>query len=575
MLRELVVEGLGVIERAELELHGGCSALTGETGAGKTLMVAALGLLVGGRSDRALVREGKAEALVEGRFVVPAGHSALEMLVAHGIIEAEMAGSEIEVVLSRSTTADGKGGRARINGRLVTVAALGSVGGQLVEIAGQHEAQGVGAPARQRALLDAFGGSTALATELAGTVRAASRVHSELEALLSSERERERELDLLRYETSEIEKAELEEGEFERLTVDADRLEHAESIALALGRAIDALNGERGAAETIDSAHRDVSAAAQRDSALEELAGRLEATSLEISDIAGDLTRSVVTPDPQALEETRARLDVIARLMRKYGEDRVSDVSEPHGPEAGVLGYLAHARSRIDELANAESSLGELRSEHDDLVARANHLAQELGAIRREAGPRLERAMEEMLGDLALAGARFEVALTERELFEGGSESVEFRVAANPGETARPVSKVASGGELSRIALALHLLTSRDSGTEGSLRTMIFDEVDAGVGGLAAQSVGRALADLARASGAQVLLVTHLPQVAAFADYHFRVLKESSDERATALVARIEGAERVDELSRMLAGMPESQRAREHAKELLETASVR
>jgi len=537
--------------------------------------VAALGLLVGGRSDRALVREGTAEALVEGRFVVPSGHGALQVLVAHGIIEPEVAGSEVEVVLTRSTTADGKGGRARINGRLVTVAALGSVGAQLVEIAGQHEAQGVGAPARQRALLDAFAGSTDLAAELAGTVRAASRVQGELEALLSNERERERELDLLRYETSEIDKGNLEEGEFDRLTADADRLEHAESIALALGRAIDALSGERGAAETIDSALRDVSAAAQRDSALEELAGRLEATSLEIADIADDLTRSVVAPDPQVLEETRGRLDVIARLMRKYGEDRVSDVSEPQGPEAGVLGYLARARDRIDELDNAESSLGELRGEHDDLVARAGRLAQELAVIRREAGPRLEGAMEEMLGDLALAGARFEVALTERGLFEGGSESVEFRVAANPGETARPVSKVASGGELSRIALALHLLTSGDSGTEGSARTMIFDEVDAGVGGLAAQSVGRSLADLARASGAQVLLVTHLPQVAAFADYHYRVLKESADERATALVEPIEGAERVDELSRMLAGMPESTRAREHAKELLETASAR
>ena len=160
-------------------------------------------------------------------------------------------------------------------------------------------------------------------------------------------------------------------------------------------------------------------------------------------------------------------------------------------------------------------------------------------------------------------------------MFEGGTESVEFRVAANPGEMARPVAKVASGGELSRIALALHLLTSREGETEGSARTMIFDEVDAGVAGLAAQSVGRALADLARATGAQVLLVTHLPQVAAFADYHYRVLKESADARSIALVARVEGAERVDELSRMLAGMPESQRAREHAKELLETASAR
>ena len=564
-----------MIERAELELQGGCSALTGETGAGKTLVVAALGLLIGGRSDRALVREGASEALVEGRFVVPGDHGALGVLEDNGIIEAKAGGPDVEIVLTRTVAADGKGGRARINGRLVTVAVLSAVGAQLVEIAGQQEAQGVGAPANQRALLDAFSGSTALAAELAHTVRAAARVQSELQALMSSERERERELDLLRYEISEIEKAALEVGELDRLTADANRLEHAESIALALGRAIDALNGEQGAAETIDSALRDVTAAAHRDTALEEVARRLEAASLEISDIAGDLTRSMVAPDPQALEETRARLDVIARMVRKYGDDHGATEDDSSAPETRVLDYVERARARAEELANAESSLGSLRSEHDDLIASAGRLARDLGARRAEAAPRLERAMEEMLGGLALEGARFEVALTERELFEGGGESVELRVAANPGENPRPIAKVASGGELSRIALALHLLTSQDRGTDGSARTMVFDEVDAGVGGRAAQSVGRALADLARVSDAQVLLVTHLPQVAAFAGSHYRVLKESADERASALVARVEGAERLDELSRMLAGMPESRRAREHAKELLETASAR
>jgi DNA repair protein RecN (Recombination protein N) len=574
MLRELVVEGLGVIERAELELQGDCSALTGETGAGKTLVVAALGLLIGGRSDRALVREGAEEALVEGRFVVPADHGAVGVLKDNGIIEGGASGPDVEIVLSRTVAADGKGGRARINGRLVTVAVLAAVGAQLVEIAGQQEAQGIGGPARQRALLDAFSGSTALAAELAHTVRAANRIQSELDALVSGERERERELDLLRYEISEIEKAELAEGELGRLTADADRLEHAESIALALGRAIDALNGERGAGETVDSALRDVSGAAQKDPALKEVVGRLEAASLDISDIAGDLTRSIVAPDPQALEETRARLDVIGRMVRKYG-DGPSIGDKTAAPEARVLGYVARARARAEELVNAESSFGSLRGEHEDLVARANRLARDLGARRREASPRLERAMEETLGERALEGARFEVALTKRELFEGGAESVELRVAANPGENARPIAKVASGGELSRIALALHLLTSKDRGTEGSARTMVFDEVDSGVGGRAAQSVGRALADLARVSGAQVLLVTHLPQVAAFAGSHYRVLKESADERASALVARVEGAARLDELSRMLAGMPESRRAREHAKELLETASAR
>ena len=573
MLRELVVEGLGVIERAELELRGGCSTLTGETGAGKTLMVAALGLLLGGRSDRALVRQGAPEALIEGRFVVPSGHGAARVLAAHGI-EEETSEGEIEIVVTRTVAGDGKGGRARVNGRLVTVAVLGELGAHLVEIAGQHESQGVGAPARQRALLDAFAGTSALASKLADAVGEAKRVRANLDALASSERERERELDLLRYEISEITKAELSEGEFARLAADADRLEHAESIALALGRAIEALDGERGAAETIGAALGEVSAAAEKDPALAEVTMRLEAASLEIADIRSDLGRGLVAPDPQALEETRARLDVIARLTRKYGDDEET-AADARSPEERVLGYLDRARKRVDELENAESSLGDLRAELDRLLDNAERLGEELTAIRTEAAPRLARALEEKLRELALPAARFEVALKPRELFEGGMETIEFRVAANPGESVRPVAKVASGGELSRIALGLHLLTSRRFEGEGSARTMVFDEVDAGVGGQAAQSVGRALADLARASGAQVLLVTHLPQVAAFADHHYRVLKESTNERATALVERVTGPERLDELSRMLAGMPESRRAREHAKELLETASAR
>ena len=574
MLRELVVEGLGVIERAELELRGGCSALTGETGAGKTLMVAALGLLLGGRSDRALVRQGASETLIEGRFVVPAGHGAAEVLVTHGIVGEETSDREIEIVVTRTVASDGKGGRARVNGRLVTVAVLGDLGTHLVEIAGQHESQGVGAPARQRALLDEFAGSGALSSELAGAVREANRVRGELDALASGERERERELDLLRYEISEIVNAELSEGEFARLAADADRLEHAESIALAMGRAIETLDGERGAAETIGAALGEVSAAALKDPALSEVAGRLEAASLEIADIRNDLSRGLVTPDPQALEETRARLDVIARMTRKYGDDEKTG-AEQRSAEVRVLGYLDRASTRVDELENAESSQGDLRGELDRLLERAERVGGELTAIRTEAAPRLARALEEKLRDLALPGARFEVALKPRELFEGGMESVEFRVAANPGESVRPVAKVASGGELSRIALGLHLLTSRRVEGEASARTMVFDEVDAGVGGQAAQSVGRALADLARASEAQVLLVTHLPQVAAFADHHYRVLKESTDGRAGARVERIDGAERLDELSRMLAGMPESRRAREHAKELLESAGAR
>jgi DNA repair protein RecN (Recombination protein N) len=558
MLIELVVEGLGVIERAELELEPGCSALTGETGAGKTLVVAALGLLVGGRSDRALVREGASEARIQGRFVVGGSHDAVEILRAHGILEDPDPSSDVEIVMTRTIAAD-KGGKARINGRLVTVAALNELGECLVEIAGQHEAQGIGAPPRQRMLLDSFAGPDVLTNSksVADAVRAAARTKREFEELLASERERERELDLLRYEINEITRAELREGEHETLVAEASRLEHAESIALALEGAGEALRGEGGAAETLTSAYRDVDQAARRDPSLAELARRLEAASLEVADVADELARSLVAPDPGLLDETRQRLDVISRLRRKYGET-----------ESEILDYLDRKQARVAELEGAESSLELLRTTHEQLLERAHDLAASLHEKRARAAVRLERAMEETLATLALDGARFEVALADRELYEGGIDAVELRVAANPGESPRPVAKVASGGELSRIALALHLLTS----TPGA-ETMVFDEVDAGVGGRAAQSVGRSLAELAATTGAQVLVVTHLPQVAAFADTHYRVAKEAGEVRASAMVARVEGAERVDELSRMLAGMPESDRAREHAQELLDSAA--
>jgi DNA repair protein RecN (Recombination protein N) len=558
MLIELVVEGLGVIERAELELEPGCCALTGETGAGKTLVVAALGLLVGGRSDRALVREGASEARIEGRFVVDGSHDAAEILRAQGVLEDRDPPGEVEIVMARTISAD-KGGRARINGRLVTVAALAELGECLVEIAGQHEAQGIGAPPRQRLLLDCFAGSDALATStsVAEAVRAAARTKRELEELASSERERERELDLLRYEINEIARAELREGEYETLTAEASRLEHAESIALAIDGAGEALRGEGGAAETLNSAYRDVDQATRRDPSLAELARRLEAASLEVADVADELARSVVAPDPEQLDETRQRLDVISRLRRKYGET-----------ESEILDYLERKQARVAELEGAESSLELLRTTHEELLRRAHELAASLHEERARAAVRLERAMEETLAGLALESARFEVALVDRDLYEGGIDAVELRVAANPGESPRPVAKVASGGELSRIALALHLLTS-PPGAE----TMVFDEVDAGVGGRAAQSVGRSLAELAARTGAQVLVVTHLPQVAAFADTHYRVAKEAGEQRASSLVSRVEGGDRVDELSRMLAGMPESDRAREHAQELLDSAA--
>lgn len=554
MLTELVVEGLGVIERAELALERGSIALTGETGAGKTLVVAAVGLLLGGRADRALVRSGAREARVEGRFVIPADHPAALLLEARGLIP-QPGEAEVEVVMSRSVGADGRG-RARVNGRLATVGLLSEVGPLLVEIAGQHEHQRIGAAPWQRAVLDHFAGPDAV--ELGGlvaeSVRLAARARRRLEELRSGERARSRALDVLRYEIEEIEAAKPAPGESERLAAEAARLDRAEVLAAGVGGALEALVGERGAEDGLSVARRALSSIDEEE--ICELAGRLDSAAAELDDIAASLSAALVAPDPAALEETRSRIAQLASLKRKYGDD-----------ESEILAYLDGARRRADELAGEDNDAGaheEALAHHLEVARRA---ASELSASRKTAAPRLEGAIEQRLEELALPGARFTVRLAERDLYEGGAESVEFLVAANPGEPPAPVARVASGGELSRIALALHLLTATDFVT-----TMIFDEVDAGVGGQAARAVGRALVELTRARGGQAIVVTHLPQVAAQADVHLRVLK-SADPRMSATVEKVEGNARVEELSRMLAGLPESERAKQHAQELLAMAS--
>ncbi|MGH2737044.1 MAG: DNA repair protein RecN [Actinomycetota bacterium] len=569
MLTELVVEGLGVIERAELELEDGCCALTGETGAGKTLLVAALDLLLGARSDRALVREGAPHARVEGRFVVTEAHPAGPLLTQRGIA-VETDGGSTEIVLARSVGADGKGGRARINGQLATNSVLAEVGETLVEIAGQHSALGLGNPARQRALLDAWAGpdTEALAAAVAEAVREAASARAELEDLRGSTRERERELDVLRYEIAEISGVALRPGQRDELELEAQRLEHAESIALGLNAALEALRGEGGVEELLGGARQAVGDSARRDPALVELAQRMDTAAIELADVAGELSGRIVEPDPEVLEGVRERLGAIGRLTRKYGAAGRPRPDRTEPVESEVLDYLERAEARAAQLDTTEETLGRIEERHRELLERARSLAEELSQRRSEAAGRLEAEMDRLLEELALGGARFAVHLTKRDLYEGGVESIEFQVSANPGEPPRPVSKVASGGELSRIGLALHLLTAAD------VPTLVFDEVDAGVGGRAAQSIGRALARLARDSGSQVLVVTHLPQVAAFADAHYRVTKQTDNGRSVARVKRVDSQGRIDELSRMLAGLPESDRAREHAQELLDIASA-
>jgi DNA repair protein RecN (Recombination protein N) len=287
------------------------------------------------------------------------------------------------------------------------------------------------------------------------------------------------------------------------------------------------------------------------------LVARLEAAEYELSDVASELARLVPDPDPAALESVRDRLGLLARLRRKFGDT-----------EGDVLAYLEKASARARALENDTQDITTLEAEVADIENTARERASELSKARASAAPKLATEAEGLLGELAMPGVAFEVTLVPADLYEGGLENVQFLIATGSGEKPKPVSKIASGGELSRIGLTLHLLTSGSAAP-----TLIFDEIDAGVGGAAARAVGAALARLSRSGDAQVLVVTHLPQVAAFADRQFRVTRVEGERRGV-VVEAVEGDDRIEELSRMLAGLPESERAREHAQELLEMAGA-
>lgn len=556
MLEDLIVEGLGVIQRAEVHLSRGSTVVTGETGAGKTMIVAALGLLLGERADRGAIRQGSSEALIQGRFIVSPEHPCVPLLRGYDLLDGSEGEEQVEVIVSRRITADGS--KARVNGRLVTLGILSEVVGRLVEIAGQNQHQALASSTVQRRTLDRAAGPEALslASSVATLFSEGTEALEKGRELRSRERERSREIEVLTSEIAEISAAGLVEGEWARLTADARRSENAEEIAAGLSNAMSALHDEGGIEDAMSNAERVIRDVARLDPDLITAADRLEKARIEVVDIASELAARRNDPEGASLAEIRSRLDVISKLQRKYGDD-----------ESAILEYLARAERRVAELEGAASEAESWLEAGEKKLAEAREAAEALSAIRERASEELSRTVEERLAALAMPGASFMVELQPRDLYGGGLETVVMKASANSGAKARPISKAVSGGELSRIALALHLASTPE---DASL--LVFDEVDAGVGGRAALEIGRALADLATRTCGQVLVVTHLPQVAAFADNHLRVVKTDDGSITSASVAPVESGERVEELSRMLAGMPESEGGRKHAEELLELA---
>ncbi len=526
MLVELRVRDLGVIDDLTLHLGPGMTALTGETGAGKTLLIEALELLMGGRADPALVRSGSEAALVEGRFLLEAG----------------------EIVLSREVPADGRS-RAYVDGRMANAAALAEVGAGLVDLHGQHAHQSLLRLPAQRASLDRYGGiSTAEVEAAEGAVAA---VDARLAELGGDERLIAREVDLLTFQLAELDGAGLDDpGEEEALQEEESLLAAAGSLREAAERAHELLAADEKGADLLGQARSALGSHA----VFAELAARLEAVGLELQDVAAELRSraELLEDDPARLAAVQERRHLLSELRRKYG----SDLAE-------VIAYRDSARQRLADLQAGDARRAELAAERQAALARLAAAEQALGDARRAAAPRLSGEIESRLRLLALPQARLEIAVPA----EGRGEAVEFGFGANLGEPVLPLSKVVSGGELARAMLATRLVLS------GAPPTLVFDEVDAGIGGEAALFVGRALAELGERH--QVLVVTHLAQVAAFAASQVAVRKEERKGRTVTTASIVEGEERLAELSRMLSGQPESATARRHATELLDLAASR
>jgi DNA repair protein RecN (Recombination protein N) len=540
VLEELHIGGFGVIEEASLQLARGLSVLTGETGAGKTMVTGAIALALGSRATQGLVRAGARSLSVEARFTVEEPDDDLSEWVEDG-----------ELILARTIAADGKS-RGSVNGRLAPASALASAGSSLVEIHGQNQAERLASPIAQMAFLDRFAGPEHLAVlERYRRAHASLRAAAEALVLLDREvREREREKDLLAYQAREIEAAGVSVGEIAALVEEERRLANAERILELALVTETALGDEGGAVDRVGQAAEAIRAAGTLDSRAASLAERLASLAAESEDMHSEVRRyrESVDLDPGRLAQVRERIQALKGLERKYGDG-----------EEGILHYLDEARAKLSGLEGEEGRRSELASEIAALTAERGRLSAVVSDRRRDAAPRLAGSLTGELQELGMSGSKLDVGL--RPLAEPGpegAEDVEFLFCGGPGQPQLPLGKVASGGELSRTMLACRSVMA----DVDDVPTLVFDEVDAGIGGRAAVAVAKRLGALARHR--QVLVVTHLAQIAAQAGRHFVVTKD----RGTATVRPVEGEERVAELARMLSGTV-GETSLAHARELI------
>ena len=570
------IQGLGVIEDAVLELAPGLTVVTGETGAGKTMVVQGLHLLFGGRADAGRVRPGAERAVVEGRLALDAGHPAMTRAVD--------AGGDLDdgaLLLTRSISADGRS-RAHVGGRTVPVGVLAELGDHVLALHGQSDQQRLLQPARQRDALDRYAGAPVLERRerFNGLWARWRDVRATLQQLQAEAEDRAREADLLRLGLAEVEGVAPAAGETQLLTTEIERLANADDLRSAAASAQAALTGDdtsndassdTDALALLTSARRTLEGAAPHDPLLGALAGRAAEAAVLTADLAHELASyaASVDADPARLSRAQDRLSALTTLVRRHAVDDVD----------GVLAWAAQANDRLLALDGTGDNVAALEAEDTRLATDLAALCAELSALRAEAAARFSTAVTAELVELAMPHALVTAAVSQREVADGlevngrrlavgpdGADDIELLLVPHPGAPSRPLHKGASGGELSRVMLAVEVVFAGSD----AVPLMVFDEVDAGVGGKAAVEVGRRLARLARSH--QVVVVTHSPQVAAFADRHLLVVKADDGRVTRSGVVALDGEARVAELSRMLAGL-DSGLARGHAEELLAAAA--
>jgi len=573
MIESLRIDQIKIVEEAELEFGPGLNVLTGETGAGKSIMLDALALLAGGKGSPDAVRQGATGGSVEAvfrteglpEFEAELAERGFDVTGESGLDEGERETLDHHELLVHRTVSLKSRSRARVAGQLVPISSLGELFAGRIEIASQHSSQALLRPESHGRFLDAAGDLLPLRVKVAEAFAAAREIDRELERLHGEDEERARRRDFLAFQRDEIDAVSPTVEEFADLDNEHKRLGHAEQLTGEGATIVEALQGEpegdaRGASDRVAEALRLAEGIARLDPTLEPHTERLRSLELELREVARDFERYVdrIESDPARLASVEERLADFEKLRRKYGKS----VEE-------ILAFRDEAVRELAGIEGAGEREDELVVERERLVARLRKDADKLSAGRKKAARKLEKAVGGTLGDLDMPNASFCIALDPAPTPPGmpcssvGNESAEFQFCANPGEALQSLQKVASGGELSRVFLAIKNGLRR----AGAGMVLVFDEVDAGIGGRAAQRVGQVLAELARHN--QVLCITHLPQIAAFADVHFRVEKTETKGRTRASVRRLGDKDRVEEIARMAGGENVTAATRRHAKDLL------